>query len=167
MDKIKYNKYFSIMLIFHLLVVIGGCGYTAKRVLPENIKTISLILFSNKTLQYKIENIFSDKLIEEFIMDGRLKVSNKDSADSILSGEISQYLKQPAAVDKNKNILEYKLTLIISVSLKDNKDAILYEEKNIRASYNYYPERQSEEEALDRLMKNMSRKLVKEIIERE
>ncbi|MBI4652399.1 hypothetical protein HY745_14205 [Candidatus Desantisbacteria bacterium] len=166
MEKIKKNKSKFFAVVLFLFIFVSGCSYTANRILPENIRNINVSMFLNKTLKYRLENLLSDAIIEELIMDGRLKVVEQSESDCSLSGEIVQFLKQPVNTDRSNNVLENKLTLIINIILKDKKGNVILEKKNISESYNY-PERQSEQDAMVRLIKNLSRKIVIQIIEKE
>lgn len=165
MEKIKKNRFKFFAAAVFLFIFVAGCSYTANRVLHENIRTINVSMFLNKTLKYRLENLLSDAIIEELIMDGRLKVMGQGESDCILSGEIVQFLKQPISTDRSNNVLEYRLTLLINIILRDNKGNIILERKNISESYNY-SERQSEQDAMVRLIKNLSRKIVIQIIEK-
>jgi outer membrane lipopolysaccharide assembly protein LptE/RlpB len=114
-----------------------GCGYHltgTTSVLPENIRTLAIPLFENKSAQPAIEQIFTDAMVERFLSLPKLKITNSKDAQAIFYGIIKSYsYEQPLAFDRSLDVTEYQLEVVLDASIREvgtNKN--LWERKNIR-----------------------------------
>lgn len=77
-----------------VMVACAGFAVTAcapVRVLDADIRTVNIPMVANRTMEYGAEERVTDRLIQEFNLDGRLRVSSLASADSILDATIVRY----------------------------------------------------------------------------
>ncbi|MGA2090812.1 MAG: LptE family protein [Endomicrobiales bacterium] len=122
-------------LVFSVAVLTGcAAPYTpAPQILPSNVRKIYIRPFINNTTQYGLEEKLTLQVIDEFIRDGRLAVVNKeDQANGVLVGEISKYILQPLTYDANNVAQQYKMWILINVSLIDNDHNVtLWTEPNM------------------------------------
>ncbi|MCX5716440.1 MAG: LptE family protein [Candidatus Omnitrophica bacterium] len=117
-----------------LIAVLSGCGYTTKSLLPTHIKTVYVENFKNsidiaaevsskkpfRLYSPGLENELTNAVAERFIFDGNLKVAkNPDEADSILSGELLEYIKEPLRYDDNENVTEFRVRVSASAKFLD------------------------------------------------
>ena len=118
------------------VLAITGCAQTAKRTLPDGIRTIYIREFTNKTDQMALSAILLEEIRREFRLDGRLTVlDSSQGADSELDGKAVEYARQPARFDRNNVVQEYRLRLIIDCSLRDvAKGETLFQEKGPESS---------------------------------
>lgn len=108
-----------------LTICLFGCGYHfAGRggSLPSDIKTVAIPFFTNKTFESRIESLFTDALIDEFLKRGRLKVGKREESDATIIGTIKSFTTSSISLGENDNILEYRATVMLDVSLKRNDD---------------------------------------------
>lgn len=164
------KKLFLLGVIFALT----SCGHIPIRTLPEHIKSIYIPIFTNQTFQYGLEEIVTNRVIEEFIKDGRLDVVDKKLADTELKGTILSYQRLPFSYDKKGNINKYQVSIKVSFELRDlttNKllwqdewqEVILY----IPPTSSYRPrefEITSEEEAIYKLLSKIAYYIVSRTI---
>lgn len=164
------KKLFLIGVIFTLT----SCGHTPIRILPEHIKSLYIPFFINQTFQYGLEEVMTNRVIEEFIKDGRLEVVDRELADTELKGTILSYQKVPFSYDKKGNINKYQVSIKVSFELRDlttNKplwqeewqEVILY----ISPTSSYRPkefELTSEEECKDKILSKIAYYIVSRII---
>ena len=72
-----------------------------------------------------LENDVTNAVIERFITDGNLKVvKDYDEADSVVSGKLTEYVREPLRYDDNENVIEFRIRVVVSakfVNKKDNK----------------------------------------------
>jgi hypothetical protein len=105
----------------------------AVQILPEHIKKVYVRPFENNTNQFGIESKFTNEVIDEIVADGRLSlVNNKEDADCVLTVKIKRYILQPLTYDIYNVVDQYKLWIIVSVSLVDKDNNItLWTEPNM------------------------------------
>ncbi|MBU1077988.1 MAG: hypothetical protein KKH98_11890, partial [Spirochaetes bacterium] len=114
------KKIFFLMSIFLLLVI--GCSWTPRTVLPEYFRVIHMPKFKNNTLQPQLVEFINQKFLEKFEMDGRLTATEHVSkADGILFGTISKYKKAPLSYSDLGELDVNALTIGIEVKLRDIK----------------------------------------------
>lgn len=112
---------------------VTGCGYslvgTGKSVLPSHITSIAVPMFSNKTLEPELEKDITDAIRQAFIKDGRLKVLDSASANSLLEGKLESYTLDPVAFDMSDRVTQYRVVIGVYITYKDLvKDKVLLEQ---------------------------------------
>lgn len=113
------------LFLLWIIISLSSCAHTPMRTLPEHIKSIYIPIFINQTFQYGLEEVVTNIVIEEFIKDGRLEV--RESADAELKGTVIFYEKAPFSYDKKGNVDKYKVTIMVSFGLTDDK--LLWQEE--------------------------------------
>lgn len=118
----KKNCFVFISAIMSMSFILTGCGGMAmKPHIPANIKKMAIPTFINSTLKYGIQSDLTDAVIKEFLMDGRLEITDKEKADAILEGTISKYLLEPIVYDVNNVITRYRLKIVVDLKFIDVK----------------------------------------------
>ena len=109
---------------------------------PENIQTVYVKTFQNKTTEPGLEALITDALIREFWHWNKLEVVNRSEAEAVLSGTITEYIAdRPLSFDQDRNIREYELSIRVNVQLKELATGNIFWEKKgeiIRVSYQYF-----------------------------
>lgn len=167
-----------------LSFVISGCGYTNKSLIAPDANKIFVRTFANKiditkepsTRQkynvYKpfLETKLTDAIIDRLIYDASLKVVDMDSADLVLEGELVNYLRQPLKYSDAKEVLEYRLNIMVNITLKDvRQDKVILQQNNLTADTTYIVTGKSaktEDSAIDALLEDLARRVVSRIIHR-
>jgi hypothetical protein len=165
-------------------VVISGCGYTTGSMLPADIKTIYVAPFKNKinlteeldpyayryrAMQPHIDVDVTNKVVDEFMADGNLRLSRKDNADVILSGEIVNFYRQPITYQDDRQIEEFRLSIVTNISLYDTrKEKVLWREQGLIGDTIFtqsgtYAE--SESSALADAIEDLARRVVERTVE--
>ncbi len=112
---------------------LGGClGYHIGPVKPyylREVHSIAVPTFKNHTLVPRIEVLVTDTVIKQLQQDGTFQITNGDSADATLTGEISRITRAPARSVRG-NVLattEFSLWLVVKYSLtgRDGKQLVL------------------------------------------
>ena len=126
---------FSVIL-FAAILLIAGCGYTTKSLLPSNIKTIYVDNLVNKI---KVTDEASDARMyrgyrpgmeleatrtirDKYLIDGNLKIAGQETADLILTGELVDFRNEALRYDRNNDIEEYRVRLVVNLVMKNAKD---------------------------------------------
>ncbi|HLD30120.1 MAG TPA: LptE family protein, partial [bacterium] len=114
-------------VLLPLFLFFSGCAsYEVVSVLPDYIKNIHIRTFVNQTVFYGIEQKLNQELINRFMNEGRLGVTDSDHSDAVLEGEIIQYRVEPLRYDANEVVQEYKLSIDIDFTFKGKDGQILY-----------------------------------------
>jgi len=169
-------------LVLWCSLLLTGCGYTAKTILPDNIKTIQVETFKNniditkevdakdkyEVYRPNLEVDLRDVIVSRIFLDGNLKMAGKDSADAVLEGEIVQYRKDPLRY-QNEVVQEYRISIMCDVKLINQKDSnILFEENSITGDTTYFTTgtlQKTETSALNDAMSDLARRIVNRIVE--
>lgn len=114
-----------------LVLLSAGCETTYKRTLPGDVRTIAVAPFANRTDQADLHQMVLEELRRAFRLDGRLTViDDATQADSVLSGEVMEYVRQPARYDANNVVREYRLRFVANLTLTDKtRNAVLWTER--------------------------------------
>jgi Lipopolysaccharide-assembly len=163
------------MVILAMVASVGlaGCSDVALRPgLPDYMSNLSIPVFQNRTAQPEIENEITQEVNQGFLVDGRMELTDSDKANAILEGTIIQYLLEPLLLDVHNTPQQYKMRIILRLSLKDTKAGqSLWSEDAFEESTTYYvannlsitPE--DEQTARRRLVKQLSQRIVSKVIE--
>jgi outer membrane lipopolysaccharide assembly protein LptE/RlpB len=165
-----------------LLVVLGlfftGCGYHAmggrSSRLPANVRTIAVPAFVNQTQIYRIEQIFTQDVVREFLSRTNYHVANEagDGADATLKGEVRAAQAAPLTYDaQSGRVSSAVVTVTLKVSLVDRSGRVLFENPNYTFREQYQVSRevasffQEETPALQRMSRDLAHTLVSDILE--
>ena len=162
--------------ILFIAVALSSCSTAnivynpSQQILPQHIKSIFVKPFSNKTSIFSIEEKLTLKIIDEFIRNGRYKITNFEDADGILEGEIKNYIMIPIQYDANLVPTLYKTTIYYSIRMIDKKfNTTLWQEENLMANQIYSAPTlsggMSEEMAREKLWDIIAKDVVKRTVE--
>jgi hypothetical protein len=161
------------MIGLGLVAFLSSCSDVSMRPgLPEYITKLAIPMFQNRTAQPNIENDLTQQLNQDFLVDGRIELTDANQANAVLEGTIIQYLLEPLLLDVHNTTQQYKMRMILKLSLKDTKagqniwslDA--FEENTtyyVANSLGITPE--DEMTARRRLIKQLSQRIVSRVIE--
>lgn len=139
-------------LTISMVIQLSGCGYTTRSLLPPNLKTIYVDNFKNSLKltaeqsdlrMYRgylpgMERDLTKTVIDKYLFDGNLKVSDERGADLILRGELVDYQREPLRYDANNNVEEYRIKLIVNISLEDVRAGkLMWTEKGFAGETTY------------------------------
>jgi len=160
-------------------VLISGCGYTTKSILPKSIQTIYVEPFKND-IDYANEtrrNIYlpllevdaRNAVIDRFLFDGNLKITEPETADLILRGNLNNYARTALRFTDNDDVEEYRIHISVSFELYNpKKDEISWTEPGFTGEATFFlrgSEVTSEESAIDKAILDLARRIVERTIE--
>lgn len=106
---------------------LGGCGYSLRGNLPDDIKTVAVPVFRNRTGEPAVENLITRAVIEAFSTNGRLRVVAAEAADAILEGDVVGYQLESIAFDPRANVRQYRLLVTLNVRFRDvRRNTVLF-----------------------------------------
>ena len=126
---------------------------------------------ANKYRLYRpmIETDITRSVINRYLFDGNLRPLKEETADLILKGEVIEFRKDPLRYDSNDNVSEYRINLVVNISLWDrveNKE--LWSENNFTGDATYFatgPQTKTDDAAVSDALKDISRRIVERTVE--
>lgn len=167
--KINLKK-ISIAVLF--LLIISSCGYHFAGMtseLPSHIKGIAIPILVNGTTEPLIEITVTNKIIQTFIADGRLRVLDSSKADAVLKGRITAFSLTTLSFDKNNSVLEYRVTIQCELTFEDVKDRkIIWKDSAVSQSADYKVSSNvsATKAAKDRAIEEASKRLATDLVTR-
>ena len=117
----------------------GGCGYTLSSVLPVHIKTLSVPVFANNTVEYALSDDVTQALSDAFLREGRLRLVSERDADAILRGTVVSYDNHVFGYTRTERATTYEILLVVKVVFRDtvkNRDVWKEDALTVRTTYN-------------------------------
>lgn len=109
----------AILLVFSVLF--GSCGYSSKAVLRSNVRSIYIPIFDNKTFRRGYEFDLTKAVRDQIILRTGLNIVDRDEADSILFGKITNVVEGVLVGDFADNIVEGRMTVFVDIRWVDTR----------------------------------------------
>jgi len=164
-------------------VLIAGCGYTTRSMISSKFRTIYITPFVNKIdisregdaeSKYKlyypmIETDVTRYVTDKYLFDGNLKPTKEETADLILKGEVVEFRKDPLRYDDSDNVTEYRISLVVNISLIDAKEKkLVWQEDRFTGDTTYFTtgsQAKTENAAIVDALSDLSRRIVERTVE--
>lgn len=156
-------KFQLITISVLFILILAGCGYQLQPQLPVGALKIAIPTFDNQTFQYGLAETLTNSVVEQFLLDGRLKVVGEKEADLILRGKITQYLKETLS-EVSMDLTEYRVRLEVSVALISTKDGKALWEKKVEEATTYTPTEGGEVQTESDAVRETGRKIAKDLV---
>ena len=188
-EKMKYYKFiFLVFGLWSLVFGLTGCGYTTRSAIVSKYKTIYVKPFVNKiditvetdaASKYKIykpflETDITKKVINKYLFDGNLKPAKEENADLVLKGELVDFRKDPLRYTESDEVEEYRLNLVVNISLWNNREnKLVWEENNFTGDFSYFTTlatspnvtKKTDEQAIPDAISDLARRIVERTVE--
>ena len=122
MELNRIRKAFIILFVFAALVNFGGCNYSFTGAsVPSYLKSISIPIFSDRSGsgEFDLSDKLTKQVIQKFIEDNTLSVSDKLNSDALLEGTVVSFNDSPSVVASGENVTTRRITLTVKVVYKD------------------------------------------------
>lgn len=161
----------------------SGCGYTTRSLITKEYHTIYIPPFTNKVditnemnigSRYRlyrpmIESDVTRAVVNQYILDGNLKPLKEGAADLILKGDVVEFRKDPLRYTDNDEVLQYRVSIVINMSLWDAKNnAEIWHENRFTGDTTFFVsglEAKAEDAAINDAVKDLARRVVERTIE--
>ena len=120
-DLIKKISLRQLTCIVVLFALISGCGYTSRSLINRKINTIYIPIFQNDTFRRGLEFDLTTALKEEIMSKTKLRIVQKDDADTILSGTIVKATEGMLSSNLADDIVESRVTVYVDIKLVDRR----------------------------------------------
>ncbi len=106
------------------LLSLAGCFYSFRGTsVPPHMKTIAIPIFDDQSGlgQAGLRDKFTSDLIQLFVSDNTLQVTDRNSADALLEGSIATIQDQAAVVAPGEEVKKRRVTVTVHVAFHDLK----------------------------------------------
>ena len=114
------RKIFSTLLL--LAFIISGCRYSFTGAsVPSHLKTIAIPIFKDRSGSGEptLRDDFTNQLIQKFIEDNSLQVTDKANADALLECTIVSLRDAPAIISGGEQVTTRRITITVQAIYKD------------------------------------------------
>lgn len=169
----------KILLLGLLALTQVSCGYSTRSSLPSDIHTLYVPAFKN-SINYTTQTNRSvylpllevkarNAIIDQFLFDGNLKISQSDIADLVLKGELKSYERVGLRYTDNDDVQEYRVIVTVSLEmLNQNTNEIMWKEPSFSGEATFFvsgPQSTSEEEAAEQALLDLAKRVVERTVE--
>jgi len=164
-------------------IVFAGCGYTSRSIIADKYSTIYVVPFANKiditkesdaarkfkTYRPFLETDITKAVIDKFLFDGTLRPLQQEFADVVLKGELVEFRRDALRYDRNDEVLEYRINLVVNIGLWDNREnKLIWQENNFTGDTTYFTsgsQAESEDSAINEAISDLARRVVERTVE--
>ncbi|HYB96056.1 MAG TPA: LPS assembly lipoprotein LptE [Vicinamibacterales bacterium] len=178
---ISRRQFLSAVPILGAGIGAASCGYALAgrgSFLPDYIRTLGIPMFGNTTPYQSVEQLFTQKVREEFQSSRRYTVVPSDeNVDGIVRGAIQAISLQNAALNAAQLATRVRVSVVVKIALEDVKaQKTLWENPALSFSDEYELASssigtdvaafmQNDKVAFDRLSTDFARSVVQSILE--
>jgi hypothetical protein len=150
-------------------LLLAGCAGTQSRSIPPNVNDVYLSPIENQSSETGLENILSDMVTQQLLADGRVDLVERENAQVVLIGTITNYQRIPLIYNDQDIVQQYKVRVEMDITLKDPKTGeILNQFDNIFRETTYSdinPPIETEFSAQERVLRKLARDVVSVMVE--
>ena len=162
-----------------LVLSIASCGYTTGSLLPSKYRKIAIQPFQNKVNNVDensnvlyvplLETNVRTAIIDKFLFDGNLHIAEPEKADLVLNGDLIGVEQDELRQDVNQNVQEYRLRVIVSLTLTDTAThKVVWSEPSFAGETTYFlsgSQSSTQSAALDAALQDLATRVVERTIE--
>lgn len=145
MLKVNLKKFSLLFLLFALTVVLNFtacCSYSFTGAsVPKHLNTIAIPIADDKSgsAEIGLRESLTQKLIQKFIDDNSLQITDRINADAILECTVVSFNDAPAIISAGENVTSRRITVGVKASYKDLVKKVTIFDKTF-TSYQDYPQ---------------------------
>jgi TolB-like protein len=165
----------TLLLLLAPSAMLASCGYHlsgAVTSLPDNIKSIAVLPFENRTNRPEIEQRITEEVADELTRRSRYRVvTDRASADAVLEGAVISYRTSPVQFTSAGRATRVEAFVTLQATLRETlKDEVLWSQSGLIFKEQYdLPESgafiDQESIALDDIAKGAAGVLITSILE--
>ena len=143
--KVNLKKFSLLFLLIALTVVLNFnacCSYSFTGAsVPKHLNTIAIPIADDKSgsAEIGLRESLTQKLIQKFIDDNSLQVTDRVNADAILECTVVSFNDAPAIVSAGENVTSRRITIGVKATYRDLVKKVSVFDKTF-TSYQDYPQ---------------------------
>lgn len=129
----------AVMSVMMVATLLHACGYQMTRLgsLPGNVQTIGIKMFTNRSIETGAEAVLTKALSEELNRRRPGTIERVNRADAVLTGTILSINRDTISRSGTLTALQRRLTLEVSMVLRDRSGKALWQRPRITATGDY------------------------------
>jgi serine/threonine-protein kinase RIO1 len=125
----------QLICVAFVFVLASGCGYSQKSLISRKINSIYIPIFDNATFRRGLEFELTKAVKDEIMSRTSLRIVQKDSADTILSGSIRDVKENVLTQNSRDNIVESQVKIYADITLSDRRtERVLISRSNLNGA---------------------------------
>ena len=162
-----------------LALLIAGCGYSTRSLLPDHYRTVFVQPFENKIdfvnaddrklYVAGLETRVREAVVDRYLFDGNLRVGEQDASDLVLKGQLIRFDREELRLQTNEVVKEYRIRVTAALTLWDTmENKVVWQEPSFAGEATYYtsgPLAKSDSQAIDEAIKDLALRAVARTIE--
>jgi hypothetical protein len=109
---------------FSFFIVLSGCTYSFKGgSVPPHLKTVAIPIVEDQSGygDPTLRDLFTQKLVERFTNDNTLQLTDRNTADSMLEGVVTDVKDAPEVLQGGEQVTLRKITVTVRMTFQDLK----------------------------------------------
>jgi hypothetical protein len=157
-------------LIMALAMALGpGCShYSTTGRLPAHIKTVSIPTFENETAEFELPQMITDQVTDRFLSEANLRLGNTEDCDAVLIGKVRSYYEEAETFGRQQEltVTGRRVTIVLDVEFVDKVDnKTIWQNRNFSRWVVYEPDKESEQDAAQRVVGLLADDLISTILQ--
>jgi len=150
------------VLAWCLAALAAGCGYSARPMTRADVRTVYVPVFENRTFRHGLEFDLTRAVVDKINQKSQLKIAEKDAADTILTGEITEVRQRESVRNEPLKPEEVRVVLYANVTWTDRRThQVLMKRQNMQSSAEFViSRRQDFTSAAQEAMSDLAEKIV-------
>jgi hypothetical protein len=115
---------FSCLAWFSVFIVLSGCSYSFKGgSVPSHLKTVAIPIMEDQSGygDPALRDLFTQKLVERFTNDNTLQLTDRNTADSMLEGVVTDVKDTPEVLQDGEQVTLRKIIVTVRMTFQDLK----------------------------------------------
>ncbi len=139
--KITNQAGFGLLLLFVLLVLLPGCGYTQKELFSTEYRSVAVPIFANRTFYRGAEFDLTEALIKEIELRTPYKVVAEAGSDTVLEGTITSVQQRTLSWSRDEGLpQELEVRIEVDFAWKNSRNGqMIKDRKGFAAVGRYIP----------------------------
>lgn len=120
----------SVILAFQLILIPSCSYYSLAGSIPPHINSIAIPIVENQTAEFGMSESVTENILIKFNEENILRVTDEESAASVLTGTITRITDAPYTFTKQEAVTEYRFTVHMNIEWFDKKNEKVLLKKN-------------------------------------
>jgi hypothetical protein len=144
------------------VAMVAGCGYSARPMTREGVRTVYVPIFENRTFRRGLEFDLTREVVDKINQKTQLKIAEKDAADTLLRGEIVEVRQREIVRNEPLKPEEVRVVVYASVTWVDRRtNQVLMKRQNVQSPAEYIVSRRQDfTSASKEAMSDLAEKIV-------
>jgi len=115
---------FFMSACFSFFIILAGCTYSFKGgSVPAHLKTIAIPIVEDQSAygDPTLRDSFTKQLVKQFTNDNTLQLTDRNTADSMLEGVITDVKDAPLVLQGSEKVAQRRITVTVRMTFQDLK----------------------------------------------